>query len=52
MTLIKRPTIDRQRSLLGFEPRVNIAEGVRRMCAAHARRAPAEIRRVTYAVEP
>jgi nucleoside-diphosphate-sugar epimerase len=52
MTLIKRPTIDRQRSLLGFEPRVNIAEGVRRMCAAHARRAPAEIRRVTYVVEP
>lgn len=39
MTLIKRPTLERQRSLLGFEPRVGIAEGVRRMCAIHARRA-------------
>jgi nucleoside-diphosphate-sugar epimerase len=39
MTLIKRPTLDRQRALLGFEPRVGIAEGVRRLCAIHARRA-------------
>ena len=39
MTLIKRPTLERQRSLLGFEPRVAVAEGVRRMCAIHARRA-------------
>lgn len=35
MTLIKRPTLDRQRSLLAFEPRVGIAEGVRRVCAVH-----------------
>ncbi len=33
MTLIKRPTLDRQRRLLGIEPRVGIAEGVRRVCA-------------------
>jgi nucleoside-diphosphate-sugar epimerase len=39
MTLVKHPTLERQRSLLGFEPRVGIAEGVRRMCAIHARRA-------------
>jgi nucleoside-diphosphate-sugar epimerase len=39
MTLIKRPTLERQRLLLGFEPRVGIAEGVRRMCAIHAPRA-------------
>jgi nucleoside-diphosphate-sugar epimerase len=36
MTLIKRPTLDRQRSLLGFEPTISMAEGVRRVCAAHA----------------
>lgn len=34
MTLIKRPTLDRQRSLLGFEPSIGIVEGVRRLCAA------------------
>ncbi len=33
MTLIKRPTLDRQRRLLGIEPRDGIAEGVRRVCA-------------------
>ncbi|MEO7986684.1 MAG: NAD(P)-dependent oxidoreductase [Gemmatimonadales bacterium] len=32
MTLIKRPTLDRQHALLGFEPRVSLAEGVRRVC--------------------
>jgi nucleoside-diphosphate-sugar epimerase len=52
MTLIKRPTIHRQRFLLGFEPVVGIAEGVRRMCAMHSRRTPAETPRVTYAAEP
>jgi nucleoside-diphosphate-sugar epimerase len=41
MTLIKRPTLDRQRQLLGFEPQVGIVEGVRRVCAVHAGRAPA-----------
>jgi len=35
MTLVKRPTLDRQRTMLGFEPTIGIAEGVRRMCAAH-----------------
>ena len=35
MTLIKRPTLERQRLLLGFEPRISIAEGVRRVCAVH-----------------
>jgi nucleoside-diphosphate-sugar epimerase len=51
MTLIKRPTLERQRSLLGFEPIVGIAEGVRRMCAVHSRPA-ADVQRVTYAAEP
>ena len=37
MTLIKRPTLDRQRMLLGIEPRVGIAEGVRRVCSVHSR---------------
>jgi nucleoside-diphosphate-sugar epimerase len=51
MTLIKRPTLDRQRSLLGFEPVIGIAEGVRRVCAPYPRAAPAEVGRVTIAAE-
>jgi nucleoside-diphosphate-sugar epimerase len=39
MTLIKRPTLERQRLLLGFEPRIGISEGIRRVCAVHARSA-------------
>jgi nucleoside-diphosphate-sugar epimerase len=33
MTLVKRPTLYRQQSLLGFEPEISLAEGVRRVCA-------------------
>jgi nucleoside-diphosphate-sugar epimerase len=36
MTLIKRPILERQRRLLHFEPTVGVAEGVLRVCAAHA----------------
>jgi nucleoside-diphosphate-sugar epimerase len=36
MTLIKRPTLERQRLLLGVEPRVGIQDGVRRVCSVHA----------------
>jgi nucleoside-diphosphate-sugar epimerase len=36
MTLIKRPTLERQQSLLRFSPAINIVEGVRRVCAAQA----------------
>jgi nucleoside-diphosphate-sugar epimerase len=36
MTLIKRPTLDRQRTLLGVEPRVGIIEGVKRVCSVHS----------------
>jgi len=32
MTLVKRPTLERQRKLLGFEPTISIEEGVRRVC--------------------
>jgi nucleoside-diphosphate-sugar epimerase len=35
MTLIKRPTLDRQRTLLGFEPAIDLSEGIRRLCAVH-----------------
>ena len=35
MTLVKRPTLERQRTLLGFEPEVSLAEGIRRLCAVH-----------------
>ncbi|HZF68407.1 MAG TPA: NAD(P)-dependent oxidoreductase [Gemmatirosa sp.] len=33
MTLVKRPTLERQRELLGIEPAVSLREGVRRVCA-------------------
>lgn len=33
MTLIKRPTLDRQRDILGVVPSVSLAEGVGRVCA-------------------
>ena len=39
MTLIKRPILDHQRTLLKVEPRVGIQEGVRRVCAVHSRHA-------------
>lgn len=32
MTLVKRPTLERQRRLLGIEPLVSLQEGVRRVC--------------------
>ena len=32
MTLVKRPSLERQRSLLGVEPRVSLDEGVRLVC--------------------
>ncbi len=44
MTLIKRPTLERQHSVLGFEPRVGIVEGVRRVCAVHSQSVHAEVR--------
>jgi len=33
MTAVKRPTLDRQRDLLGFMPLVSLEEGVKRVCA-------------------
>ena len=51
MTLIKRPTLDRQRTLLRFEPSVSLAEGIRRLCAVHANRGPERISPVTLAAE-
>jgi nucleoside-diphosphate-sugar epimerase len=41
MTLVKRPALDRQGRLLGFEPSVGIEEGVRRVCRHHATMAQA-----------
>jgi nucleoside-diphosphate-sugar epimerase len=37
MTLIKRPTLKLQKTLLSFEPWVDLAEGVRRVCAQQMR---------------
>ena len=42
MTLVKRPTLEKQRQLLGFEPRVSLEEGVSRVCAVQMRMAAAE----------
>lgn len=42
MTLVKRPSLERQRRLLGFEPAVGLAEGVERVCAVQRRLAVAE----------
>jgi nucleoside-diphosphate-sugar epimerase len=33
ITLVKRPSLERQRLLLGFEPHMPLQEGVRRVCA-------------------
>ena len=33
MTLVKRPSLDRQRELLGVEPIVSLEEGVRLVCS-------------------
>lgn len=38
MTLVKRPTLQRQRDLLNFEPRIGLAEGVRRVCERQLQR--------------
>jgi nucleoside-diphosphate-sugar epimerase len=37
MTLVKRPTLDRMRDLLGVDPLVSLQEGVRRVCAFQKR---------------
>jgi nucleoside-diphosphate-sugar epimerase len=42
MTLVKRPTLDRMRNMLGIEPLVSLAEGVRRVCAVQRRMVAAE----------
>jgi len=38
ITLVKRPSLERQRALLGFEPRMPLREGVRRVCEVQRRR--------------
>lgn len=42
MTLIKRPVLERQRTLLGYTPAISIVEGVRRVCAVQQRLAAEE----------
>jgi len=39
ITLVKRPSLERQRLLLGFEPHMPLQEGVRRVCAVQRGRA-------------
>jgi nucleoside-diphosphate-sugar epimerase len=42
MTLIKRPTLERQRALLGLYPSVSIEEGVQRVCTVQLRQLRSE----------
>jgi nucleoside-diphosphate-sugar epimerase len=42
MTLVKRPTLERQQRLLGIEPVISLAEGVQRVCAYQMRLVAAE----------
>jgi nucleoside-diphosphate-sugar epimerase len=44
MTLVKRPTLERQRILLGIEPLVSLREGVRRVCAVQAQMVASALR--------
>jgi nucleoside-diphosphate-sugar epimerase len=47
ITLVKRPTLERQRSLLGFEPKIDLAEGVRAVCSVQHKLALAATRFTT-----
>jgi nucleoside-diphosphate-sugar epimerase len=38
MTLVKRPTLERQRTTLGVEPKVSLEEGIARVCREIRRR--------------
>jgi len=38
ITLVKRPSLERQRVILDFEPRMPLTEGVRRVCEVQRRR--------------
>ncbi|MBA3522332.1 MAG: NAD(P)-dependent oxidoreductase [Gemmatimonadales bacterium] len=47
VTLVKCPSLERQRLLLGFEPRMALREGVRRVCAVQMRRPWSDAQNVT-----
>jgi nucleoside-diphosphate-sugar epimerase len=44
ITLVKRPTLERQHHLLGFEPLIDLAEGVRMVCSVQRKLAAAATR--------
>lgn len=44
VTLVKRPSLERQCSLLGFEPHMDLQEGVRRVCTVQRRLAASAAR--------
>jgi nucleoside-diphosphate-sugar epimerase len=43
MTLVKRPALERQRTILGVDPEVSLEEGVRRVCETMRRRREAAV---------
>jgi nucleoside-diphosphate-sugar epimerase len=51
ITLVKRPTLERQRSLLKFEPVVDLEEGVRMVCSVQRKLAAAATRFTTNGSE-
>ena len=52
ITLVKRPTLERQRSLLGFEPSVDLREGVRLVCGVQRKLAASSARLTTHGNDP
>ena len=51
ITLVKRPSLERQRLLLGFEPLIDLEEGVRMVCNVQRKLAAAATRLGTTATE-
>jgi nucleoside-diphosphate-sugar epimerase len=45
ITLVKRPTLERQRRLLGFDPNLPLRDGVRMVCAVQRKLAASELDR-------
>ncbi len=51
ITLVKRPSLERQRLLLGFEPLIDLEEGVRMVCSVQRKLAAAATRLGTTSTE-
>jgi hypothetical protein len=52
ITAVKQPSLERQRILLQFEPRIGLREGVQRVCAEQKRLIASATRREERVAEP